>query len=156
VRPGVRRPGGGRKRLVATNPALLAVLLTLVEPTERGDPMSALRWSCNVHHLPPGTNERNKIEHRLFSYISQNWRAKPLVSYIVTVDPISATTETGLAVLCELHNNACPKGSCIVVSDEEIGAINLPAPISAVNGTAPSTRATDQIELLIPDKPEAE
>ena len=45
-----------------------------------------------VHHLPPGTSKWNKIEHRLFSFISQNWRAKPLVSYRVIVDLICATT----------------------------------------------------------------
>src|SRR5437867_13454889 len=45
-----------------------------------------------VSHLPPGTSKWNKIEHRLFSFISQNWRAKPLVSYRVIVDLISATT----------------------------------------------------------------
>ena len=45
-----------------------------------------------VHHLPPGTSKWNKIEHRLFSFITQNWRAKPLVSYRVIVDLITATT----------------------------------------------------------------
>src|SRR5215469_14522777 len=45
-----------------------------------------------VSHLPPGTSKWNKIEHRLFSFISQNWRAKPLVSYRVIVELISATT----------------------------------------------------------------
>ena len=57
----------------------------------------------NVHHLPPGTSKWNKIEHRLFSFIGMNWRAKPLVSYRVIVDLIGATTtETGLTVRCEL------------------------------------------------------
>ena len=52
-----------------------------------------------VSHLPPGTSKWNKIEHRLFSFISQNWRAQPLVSYRVIVDLISATTtKTGLTV----------------------------------------------------------
>ena len=52
-----------------------------------------------VHHLPPGTSRWNRIEHRLFSFISMNWRAKPLISYRVIVDLISATTtETGLKV----------------------------------------------------------
>ena len=77
-----------------------------------------------VHHLPPGTSKWNKIEHRLFSYISQNWRARPLVSYRVIVDLISATTtDTGLKVHCELDDNAYPKG--IAVSDEEMDAINI-------------------------------
>ena len=77
-----------------------------------------------VHHLPPGTSKWNKIEHRLFSFISQNWRAKPLVSYRVIVDLIAATTtKTGLTVLCELDPNAYPKG--IAVSDKEMDAINI-------------------------------
>jgi hypothetical protein len=61
-------------------------------------------------------------QHRLFSYISQNWRAQPLVSYRVIVDLISATTTaTGLKVLCELDANSYPKG--IAVSDDEMDAI---------------------------------
>ena len=78
----------------------------------------------NVHHLPPGTSKWNKIEHRLFSFISMNWRAKPLVSYRVIVDLISATTtDTGLTVRCELDTNAYPKG--IAVPDQEMAAINM-------------------------------
>jgi len=77
-----------------------------------------------VHHLPPGTSKWNKIEHRLFSFISQNWRAVPLVSYRVIVDLISATTtKTGLTVHCELDDAAYPKG--ITVSDDEMDAINI-------------------------------
>jgi hypothetical protein len=77
-----------------------------------------------VHHLPPGTSKWNKIEHRLFSFISQNWRAQPLVSYRVIVDLITATTtKTGLTVRCEIDNNLYPKG--IVVSDAEMAAINI-------------------------------
>ena len=51
-----------------------------------------LAISIEVHHLPPGTSKWNKIEHRLFSFITQNWRAKPLTSYRVIVDLIPATT----------------------------------------------------------------
>ena len=59
--------------------------------------------AIEVHHLSPGTSKWNKIEHRLFSFISQNRRAKPLVSYQVIIDLISATTtSTGLEVRCEL------------------------------------------------------
>jgi len=77
-----------------------------------------------VHHLPPGTSKWNKIEHRLFSFITQNWRAKPLVSYQVIIDLIGATTtETGLKVLCELDTNTYPKG--IAVSDAEMDAIQI-------------------------------
>ena len=77
-----------------------------------------------IHHLPPGTSKWNKIEHRLFSFISMNWRARPLVSYRVIVDLISATTtDTGLKVCCELDTNLYPKG--IVVSDEEMASFNI-------------------------------
>jgi len=80
--------------------------------------------SIEVHHLPPGTSKWNKIEHRLFSYITQNWRAKPLVSYRVIVDLIAATTtQTGLKVFCELDHKRYPKG--IVVSDEEMASLNI-------------------------------
>jgi hypothetical protein len=66
----------------------------------------------------------NKIEHRLFSFISQNWRAKPLISYRVIVELISATTtKTGLTVRCELDTAQYPSG--IVVSDAEMAAINI-------------------------------
>jgi hypothetical protein len=66
----------------------------------------------------------NKIEHRLFSFITMNWRAKPLVSYRVIVDLISATTtDTGLTVRCELDTNLYPKG--IAVADKDMDAINI-------------------------------
>ena len=83
-----------------------------------------------VSHLPPGTSKWNKIEHRLFSFISQNWRARPLLSYRVIpgsspgTELISATTtKTGLTVRCELDTGQYPKG--IVISDAEMAAINI-------------------------------
>ncbi len=77
-----------------------------------------------VHHLPPGTSKWNKVEHRLFSFITMNWKARPLVSYRVIVDLISATTtETGLTVRCELDSADYPKG--IIVSDQEMDALNI-------------------------------
>src|SRR5271165_258399 len=75
-----------------------------------------------VSHLPPGTSKWNKIEHRLFSFISQNWRAKPLVSYRVIVELISATTtKTGLTVRCELDTGQYPSG-IDAIADEWLGA----------------------------------
>jgi transposase len=77
-----------------------------------------------VCHFPPGTSKWNKIEHRLFSFISQNWRGKPLVSHEAIVNLIAATTtKTGLKVSCELDQNAYPSG--IKVSKKEMEAINL-------------------------------
>jgi hypothetical protein len=66
----------------------------------------------------------NKIEHRLFAFITQNWRGKPLVSHQVIVQLISATTtETGLKVCCEIDSNRYPKG--IAVTHQEMQAVNL-------------------------------
>jgi len=77
-----------------------------------------------VSHLPPGTSKWNKIEHRLFSFISQNWRARPLVSYRTIVELISATTtKTGLTVRCQLDTSQYPKG--VVVSDAEMAILNI-------------------------------
>jgi hypothetical protein len=83
-----------------------------------------LGLSITVCHLPPGTSKWNKIEHRLFSFITGNWRGKPLVSHQVIVRLIAATTtNTGLKVRCELDQNTYPAG--IKVSDAEIDAVNL-------------------------------
>ena len=83
-----------------------------------------LGLSITVCHLPPGTSKWNKIEHRLFSFITGNWRGKPLVSHKVIVQLIAATTtKTGLKVRCELDQNTYPAG--IKVSDAEIEAVSL-------------------------------
>ena len=65
-----------------------------------------LNKKITVLHFPPGTSKWNKIEHRLFSFISKNWRGKPLISAAVIINLISATrTDTGLTVECVLDNN---------------------------------------------------
>ena len=77
-----------------------------------------------VTHLPPGTSKWNRIEHRLFAFITMNWRGKPLVSHQVIVQLISATTtDMGLKVCCEIDSNSYPKG--VAVSDQELQAINI-------------------------------
>ena len=77
-----------------------------------------------VCHLPPGTSKWNKIEHRLFSYITGNWRGKPLISHQVIVELIAATTtKTGLKVQCQLDQNTYPAG--IKVSKAELKAVNI-------------------------------
>jgi hypothetical protein len=74
--------------------------------------------------LPPGTSKWNRIEHRLFAYISQNWRGKPLVSHQVIIQLIGATTtDTGLTVTCDIDAGCYPRG--IKVSDAEMDAINI-------------------------------
>jgi len=80
--------------------------------------------SISVSHLPPGTSKWNKIEHRLFSFITQNWRGKPLVTHEVIVNLIAATsTKKGLQVRCQLDTNTYPKG--IKISDELMANINI-------------------------------
>ena len=77
-----------------------------------------------VTHLPPGTSKWNRVEHRLFAFITMNWRGKPLVSHQVIVQLIGATTtDTGLRVHCEIDGNLYPKG--IEVSDAELLAVNI-------------------------------
>jgi len=77
-----------------------------------------------VCHYPPGTSKWNKIEHRLFSFISINWRGKPLVSHEVIINLIAATTtKTGLTVYARLDDRDYPKG--IEISDADLRAVNL-------------------------------
>jgi len=75
-----------------------------------------------VCHLPPGTSKWNKIEHRLFSHISMNWRGRPLTSHEVLIATIAATTTgTGLSVKAVLDNNIYPRG--IKISDATMTAL---------------------------------
>lgn len=78
----------------------------------------------SVCHFPPGTSKWNKIEHRLFSFISQNWRGKPLISHEVIINLIAGTTsKTGLAVKSDLDSNTYPAG--IKVSDQQMAELRL-------------------------------
>ncbi|MGH2804839.1 MAG: ISAzo13 family transposase [Thermoleophilaceae bacterium] len=77
----------------------------------------------SVCHFPPGTSKWNKIEHRLWSFISKNWRGEPLISYAVIINLIAATTTTsGLEVYARLDERSYPK---VDVSDAELAAVNL-------------------------------
>jgi hypothetical protein len=80
--------------------------------------------AVTVAHHPPGTSKWNRIEHRLFAFITQNWRGKPLVSHEVIVQLIGATTtKSGLDVRCNLDKNSYPKA--IRISDVQMNAINI-------------------------------
>jgi hypothetical protein len=82
--------------------------------------------NCPIHvcHFPPGTSKWNKIEHRLFSFISSNWKGQPLVDYETVVNFISNTkTEQGLKVVAKLDKNVYAIGR--KVTDEEMAGINL-------------------------------
>lgn len=83
-----------------------------------------IRIPIHVSHLPPGTSKWNKIEHRLFSYISMNWRGRPLISHEVIINLIAGTTtRKGLKVHAELDDSLYPAG--IKVSDDEFKQIHL-------------------------------
>jgi len=78
----------------------------------------------SVCHFPPGTSKWNKIEHRMFSYISQNWSGKPLVNIETIINLIGATkTKQGLIIQTALDSNVYAKG--IKIKDEEIKSLNL-------------------------------
>ena len=82
------------------------------------------RLEITVCHLPPGTSKWNKIEHRLFSHISMNWRGRPLESHETVVQLIAATTtHSGLAVQAELDDRTYPKGTKI--TDEQMASLPL-------------------------------
>lgn len=83
-----------------------------------------LRLPVTVCHLPPGTSKWNKIEHRLFSFITQNWRGKPLITHQVIVSLIAATTtRSGLAVRSRLDERRYAKSRR--VSDAQLATVNL-------------------------------
>ncbi len=83
-----------------------------------------LHLVIEVSHFPPGTSKWNKIEHRMFSQISKNWRAKPLVSLAVIVSLISSTTtDSGLQIKCGVDSNLYKTG--IKVSDDELANLNI-------------------------------
>ncbi len=121
----------GRKRHLAATKLLISadgggsngyrVRLWKVELQKLAD---ELKLPITVCHLPPGTSKWNKIEHRLFSFITINWRGKPLRSYRTVVQLIAATTtDAGLQVRAELDENKYPKG--IKVSNAQLAAVNL-------------------------------
>ena len=92
-----------------------------------------------VCHYPPGTSKWNKIEHRMFCHITQNWRATPLLSLLIVIELIAnTTTKTGLKIRCELDSNTYPKG--IKVSDAEMATLNMTRTHSIQNGTTASRR----------------
>jgi hypothetical protein len=77
-----------------------------------------------IRHLPPGTSKWNRIEHRLFSFITGNWRGQPLITHQIIIELIAATrTGAGLTVRCRLDQAAYPKG--ITVTDDELAAVNI-------------------------------
>jgi hypothetical protein len=90
--------------------------------TELAALASASGLTITVCHLPPGTSKWNKIEHRLFSHISMNWRGRPLTSHEVIVETIApTTTRTGLTVAAELDTATYPTG--VKIPDKHMKAL---------------------------------
>jgi len=90
--------------------------------TELAAPATETGLTITVCHLPPGTSKWNKIEHRLFSHISMNWRGRPLTSHEVIVNTIAATrTRTGLQVHAQLDTGSYPTG--VKIPDQQIQAL---------------------------------
>jgi hypothetical protein len=88
------------------------------------DLATKLAMPIHVRHFPPGTSKWNKIEHRMFSHITRNWRGRPLINYEVVIQLIAnTTTKTGLRIRAELDDGHYPTG--VVVSDAELAALNL-------------------------------
>ena len=80
--------------------------------------------AISVSHLPPGTSKWNKIEHRLFSFISQNWRGQPLLTHAAIVSLIANTrTATGLKVRCVLDTNSYPAKT--IVTDKQMAQLHI-------------------------------
>ena len=85
---------------------------------------NSLGFVVSVCHFPPGTSKWNKIEHRMFSFITQNWRGRPLISYETIVNLIGSTkTQTGLRVKAKLSRKKYPTG--IKVTESELAKVNL-------------------------------
>jgi transposase len=123
--------GAGRARY----PGARRLLITADGGGSNGSRVRLWKWelqrladetglTISVCHFPPGTSKWNKIEHRLFAFITQNWRGKPLTSYAVILSLIAATTTaTGLTVESYLDTNPYPPGR--KVSDAEMAALRL-------------------------------
>ena len=91
---------------------------------ERYPHAKELTITADCHHYPPGTSKWNRIEHRLFCHITQNWRGRPLTDRLPVVELIGATTtKTGLKVECVLHERIYEKA--IKVPDAEMLALDI-------------------------------
>jgi hypothetical protein len=89
-----------------------------------------------VCHYPPGTSKWNKIEHRMFSFITINWRGRPLTTMRTIIELISATsTSTGLSVQADYDPNWYPKG--VKITDKQLAALPSFPTTSTANGTTP-------------------
>jgi hypothetical protein len=104
---------------------------------------------CVAHH-PPGTSKWNRIEHRMFSFITQNWRGKPLLTYKVIVQLIATTTtSSGLTLACAIHAGQYPKGG--KVSKKLSSMPSRSDTITSIwNGTTPSFQS-EPLDQALPN-----
>ena len=93
-----------------------------LQKTELQEPAREFGIDLQVCHLPPGTSNWNRIKHKLFSFISMNWRGRPLQD-AATIISLIAATATGLKVQCSLNETFCEKG--IKVTQEEVDALDI-------------------------------
>ena len=119
----------------ARYPGMSHLMITADGGGSNGSRLRLWKWSLQqladetgltiqVCHYPPGTSKWNKIEHRMFCFITQNWRAMPLVSLYVAIALIAnTTTKKGLSIRCDLDPDLYPKG--IKVSDAEMASLNI-------------------------------
>jgi hypothetical protein len=112
-----------------------------------GKLLRQMKYSCHA-----GTTKWNKNKHRLFAFITKNWRGNPLVSHQVIVQLIgSTTTDTCLQVCCEIDGNLYPKG--ITVTDQEIQAINITRDNSTASELHHLAKPATTLKRLFPRKP---
>jgi hypothetical protein len=116
-------------------PRATSLLITADSGGSNGSRLRLWKWELqqlaqqtglviSVCHLPPGTSKWNKIEHRLFSFITQNWRGQPLLTHAAIVSLIAATkTKTGLKVRCVLDTHGSPKN--VKLTDAQMLAVNV-------------------------------
>ena len=148
--PWSRSAAGGTRRGRAAYPGARRLLVTADAGGSNGYRTRAWKaelaafalqtgLAVTVCHFPPGTSKWNKIEHRLFSHITMNWRGRPLTSHEVIVNTIAATTtRTGLTVRAELDPGSYATG--VKVSDEQMAAFRSTATTGTATGTTPSAR----------------
>jgi hypothetical protein len=121
---GAKRHGGARELLITADGGGSNGSRCRLWKVALQDLASQLEMPIHVCHFPPGTSKWNKIEHRMFCHITQNWRDRPLVSHEVIINLIASTVTTkGLKIRAELDTGTYPIG--VKVADDELAAIKL-------------------------------
>ena len=121
---GAKRYGNARKLLITADGGGSNGSRCRLWKVALQDLAGQLGIEIHVRHFPPGTSKWNKIEHRMFCHITQNWRGKPLISHEVIINLIAGTaTRKGLKIRAQLDKGSYPTG--VPVTDEDFAAVNL-------------------------------